>query len=849
MQRYHVFSALFLFRVVTVYHLITHSGEKAMNKYTSSIAILLSIFFARIGFAQGLKFQVELDNPAKFYSYVHAQSVFISEGEKSMLVDLKSGKNIYELKVEDYQEKGLLKIIDNKFLVSSTKTINCYDVSTGQLLWAKEYHDIEQEYFTEVVKIGNTLLLRYGGVLLAVDIASGNELWYQIIKLNHKANPNFIMLKEQNKILAFLEDDKVGLYDFKTGAQLYEGKEYEVSSTLKEKSYPWMFVTKDERYGVFLLDANAAVINFTENKETARTEISYDTDIPPVLTTAKGCLVLGKKKIVFMNEQNGRLVEVPVAVGDFRTYEIMIAGNKEILLAGLKNSMLAIDLIEGKVLWQTKKDDPDYEGFAHQYIKAQSNNLIFTYNNTGWSIGTDLFLMSVDALTGKLNYKVPVANCKQAIMGFQRMMAGAVSKSDGTKNDFGYDNIGFNYSWFEQNNNIVIAIVSPYGMRVPDKRTDGGEGICIVDPVTGKIVFSDYLELSETTSAQRKPGDYWVRPPFISGNNIILAGDRSIAVWDLNTMKRSWFDQNMLKSSPMDAVVLEDVLYIKSGVRAMNVKLSEDAGGLFGGVGMNVEEGWSEEPFGFSAFNMSDGKLLWSANTNEDPGFLSEKFSLKNDYDAAAKRLLFADEENLYALQLRKDGGKYDWIYKFGENGLGNISLKKCYAIKEFPIGEVNVGYSTMGTSLYRSETSEIGGTEYGNFQEEIADAYDYITYKSGYTIWGAAAKKCLGFFSKNKNILIAANKGIALIDGSTGKTLWKKDWSYDQDNVQLLPIELESNLVYCIDGQLTVIAIGSGAVRIEVKESKRPHFIVSPNKKYIISIDEEGKMIKGYEL
>ena len=820
-----------------------------MKKHANIIVLLLSLVCTRIGYAQGQKFQVELDNPVKIYNFVNAQSVFLSEGEKSRLIDLKSGKNIYDIKVEDFQEKGLLKLIDNKFLVSSQKAVNCYDVLTGQLLLAKEYHNIEQEYFTEVVTTGSTLLLRYGGVLLAVDITSGNELWYQVIKLNPHLNPNFILLKEQNKLLAFLEDDKMGIYDFKTGAQLFEGKEYEVSSTLKGKSYPWMFITKDKHFGVFLLDASAVVMNFTESKEAARTEISYDADFAPIMPTAMGCLVLGKNKIVFINGQDGKLTEVPASVGDFRTYEVMTVASKEILLAGLKNSVLAIDLSEGKLLWQTKKDDPDFEGYAHRYVKTQGNNFIFTYNNTGLSIGTDLFLMSVDALTGKLNYKIPIANCKQAIMGFQRMMAGAVSKSERTKNDVGYDNIGFDYSWFESTNTLVFGIVSPYGMRVPEKRTDGGEGICIVDPAYGKILFSDYLELSEATSAQRKPGDYWVRPPFMNGQNIILAGDRSIAVWDVAAMKRCWYDQNVLKSSPMDAVVLDGVLYIKFGIRAMNVNLSEEAGGLFGGVGMSVEEGWSEEPFGFSAFSVSDGNLLWSANTNDDPGFLSEKFSLKNDYNAASQQLLFADEGNLYALQLRKDGGKFNWTYKFDENGLGNIPLKKIYAIKEFPIGEVSVGYSGIGSSLYRSETSEIGGAEYGNFQEEIADAFDYLTYKSGYTIWGAAAKKCLGFSVKNKNVLITASKGIAVIDGSTGKTLWKKEWSYDQDNVQFLPKEFAGNLVYCIDGQLTDIALNSGTVRFEAKETKRPHFIVSPEKKYIVSLDEEGKIIKGYEL
>jgi hypothetical protein len=550
-----------------------------------------------------------------------------------------------------------------------------------------------------------------------------------------------------------------------------------------------------------------------------------------------------------MNNQNGSLSEVPVSVGDFRTYDIMTVGTKEILLAGLKNSMFAVDLAAGTILWQSKKDDPNFEGFAHRYVKVEGNNILFTHNNTGFSVGTDLFLMSVDAFTGKLNYKVPVANCKQAIMGFQRMMSGASSKIDGTRNDFGYDNIGFNYSSFEQNGNLIFAIVSPYGMRIPEKRTDGGEGICVIEPKTGKILFSDYVELSKETSAQRKPGDYWVRPPFINENNIILVGDGSIAVWDLSALKRCWFSQKTIKSNPMDAAVIDNVLYIKFGIRAMNVNLSKDAGGLFADYGLNIEESWSEEPFGFSAYDMNGGALLWSTETAEDPGFLSTAFSFKNDYNIASKRLYFADEENLYALQLYRGGGKYDWTYKFGANGVGSIPLKEIYAIKEFPIGEVNVGYSAIGTTAYRSETTNIGGSEYQNFQEEIADAYDYLKYTSGGTVWGVAAKKCLGFMPREKNILLLANKGIALVEVASGKTMWKTEWPYNQDNVQFLPKVLQDKMIYCVDRQLKSISIIDGSIRFQIKESKRPHFILSPDNKYLISIDEEGKVIKGYEL
>ena len=108
-----------------------------------------------------MKMQAELDDPANMYSFTQSNSVFLSEGSKFSLFDLKTGKKIYEIKVEDYQEKGALSVIDNKLFVSSDKKLNCFDVLSGILLWAKEYHDIDQENFTRIVKVGNTLLLRY----------------------------------------------------------------------------------------------------------------------------------------------------------------------------------------------------------------------------------------------------------------------------------------------------------------------------------------------------------------------------------------------------------------------------------------------------------------------------------------------------------------------------------------------------------------------------------------------------------------------------------------------------------------------------------------------------------------
>jgi hypothetical protein len=815
--------------------------------------VTLLMMIAQVTFSQGLKMQVELDNPIKFHYFTNNQSVFISEGEKSSLYDLNNGNKIYELKPEDFEPKGLSTIIDGRYWVSTEKNINCYDILTGKLLWSKGYHDIDQEYYSGIKIYNNMVLLSYGGVILAVDSKTGDELWYQIFKFKTQLPFNFHVLPKQNKIFAFLEDDEIGVYDFATGKQLSVTKDFEISRDVTEKEYSFTFLTEDERYGVFLLDDNVAVVDFVQNKEIGRSEISYDGDFAPILPTGSGCVVLGKKKIIFVNNQNGKITEVPKSVSDFRTYDIMKVGDKDIFLAGLKNSMFAIDLSEGKILWTTKEDDPDFEGYAHHYVKSEGNNLLFTYNNTGWTIGTDLFLMSVDAFTGKLNYKIPVANCRQAIMGFQRFMSDLSSSVNKTQNDFGYDNIGFDYNVFDYNGKIVFAILTPYGMRNPEKRDGAGEGVCIVDSKTGAVLFKDYVRLFEETAAQRKPGSSWWIEPFIDVDNLFLLGDEAIGVWNLSSMKRLWISEKTLKNTALDAAIIENVLYIKFGQLKMSIGLSTEAGGLFSNYGLNVEEAWDWNPYGFIAYDLTFGKVLWATETKQDPGFLSINFSIKNSYDTVFKRSYFADEENIYAFQLRNDGGKYDWTYNLGDNGLGNIPLEKSFAIQEIPIGEISSSYSfysnTSSSGLLRTDTEELDGIGYQEFEKEKKDAYDWLKFESMGTVWGVLAKKCLGFTLIDKNIFIVAKKGLALIDAANGKTIWTKKWSYDQDNIQYLPKLVGDKVVYCVDRELTCISMNNGGNRFQVKESKRPHFILSLDNKFIISIDEDGEFIKGYEL
>src|SRR5690606_32431127 len=114
----------------------------------------------------------------------------------------------------------------------------------------------------------------------------------------------------------------------------------------------------------------------------------------------KGAAVMGEEKLVHFNFSTFEVVEVSFPFDDVRTLSAAKAGGKDILILGLGDQMAAIDLIEGKLLWQSAKDDPQFEGYAHRYIQMDDDNILLTYNRPrimSSDNGTYVYLMSINA--------------------------------------------------------------------------------------------------------------------------------------------------------------------------------------------------------------------------------------------------------------------------------------------------------------------------------------------------------------------------------------------------------------------------------------------------------------------
>jgi outer membrane protein assembly factor BamB len=588
------------------------------------------------------------------------------------------------------------------------------------------------------------------------------------------------------------------------------------------------------------------VVDVKENKELHRCKTKFDAEKLSIIPTEQGCVVLGKDNVMFLNVNTGAVVDVEASVSDFRTFEIMKVDNKEILFAGLKNEMFAVDLAGGQVLWRSKKDDPQFHGYAHRYIKMEGNALIVTYTWTGGN-GCDVFLMSIDALTGKVNYRTPsLSNCPYATADWARSIFSGVTKFIGAKDiarSLGWDNIGYNYIVKEFEGNLVFGVLSISPLRDPSTGESTGDGIAIINPKTGEFIFKDYLRLSDYSLMSVGAIRYEDMMPHIDGNVAYLVGNENIAAYDLREKKRLWLNKETIKAIPREAIVADGVLYVKFGEYKFNVSVKEPALPPFDSPSMTVEKKWDKDPYGFAAYDAATGNLLWRIETEVDPSFLTPDFSLNNNFDPATKRLYYGDEENIYALQMRRDGGKFDYTFNLSKNNLGKMPLKKTYAISEWPIGSVRYGFY----DTYTEVTTTIGGKEYGKFISAAEEADALTSYSCFFTVWGVAAKKCLRVVYDQNSIFAMAKEGVALINAVDGKPLWVHPWEYDQDNIQYSPIIIGDKLLYCIERQLTSVDMKTGKTLWQAKESKRPVVLVSPNEKFIYTIDKEE--IRGYKL
>jgi outer membrane protein assembly factor BamB len=840
--------------------------------------VLLTMILSSILFSQNVPlWEKDLGEPIKEYNFINNdQYLFFTSGEYVWCHDASTGQEIWQMEVPGFEEKGISFLLGEMYLTNSDNKLQAYDALTGKLFWENEYDNIDQGDYRSMDFIKNNAVFWYGDYDIGIDLNTGKELfrmeidyWGELVDLG---SFNYSVLEDQNKMLVMEDSEKATLFDITNGKRLFESEEYPINKSLIEEGFPWLYQSPKDDFLVFVLEEGAALVDVTNNKEVVRRRFEINEDFNVILPTRNGCAIMGEEKFVHFDFGSGETKEFNFSIDDFRTMYTYNTGEKDLLIISMEDRLASIDLAGGKVLWQTKEDDPEFEGYIHRYLMTDGNDLIATYvRATAFSEdnGTYIFLMNIDGVTGQIKYKKPVVVCEGALMGFQRTIvdvigtamstfvtvaggqAGAEAGSRVTEvmnQLMGYDNIGFEYQQFEYGKDSFVFFAGGNNTNTtykpflnPDNRETPGEGFVSINYKTGEINYQTYFDISNDMNDNDRQQ---LAALNIIDNIVYVAGDQRVIKFDLDSGKKLW-ETKVEDKFVRETCRVNDILLIRYGSQMFNVNLKE--------TDVELKGTFDQDPYGFIAFKDTDGNILWDKQTSSDPVLLTPQFSIANYTDVNANRLYFADIENLYALNISSNGGSYDWQINFENSGLGEFDFSETYAVIEKWIGSVP---RTRTTSTYigggwsmvsKRTTGGYNEEAVSEFLDEAESSDMFSTYTSWGNIWGVAAKKCLRILYGSDRMIVFGPEKIALVNSQNGNIIWSKEWDYDYEVVEYVPKVMNGNIIYCMDEQLVLINLENGNEIFRTEVNGDSKFFPSPSEKNLFNLYDEE--ISAYSL
>lgn len=813
---------------------------------------VLCIIISYSAFSQQI-WKKELEESPNTIEFLDKDSkLFIAAKDYLYLFDTETGKSVYELELDDYLEEGIYQLVGTTFLVApDDETLLAIDALTGKEKWRKQYTDVDQGDYTGLYDFGGKSVMQYGSSLhIAIDLNTGSPLWTNNFEYNGDISAiggwNYTQFESRNSFLVISPDDMAYLINADNGKAYGSIANFEPNESIIKAGLDWSFTDKNENYILFTLDDDLIAIDIKTGKEAFRTPMDWDDEIQPFIRVQGGVIILSEDKVLYFDTENGRSSSIKLPVDDFRTYEVYYSGNDAYLFAGFKNKLVAINLNDGRIMWETKEGDEAFKGYPHRYMELRNGQLVMTYvyGENPPNGGTWIRAVGVDAATGKVNFQTsPLLLSEIYINSFTRAISSIASDPNGFSK---YDNLGFDYYSQIVGDKLVLSISSPATTLNPTNREEGGDGVVIVDVKSGKVLLADYNELNDYGNAGVMPIAR-VESKMI-GDKLLMCGNIRAALYDIKQAKRIWLTEPYEERYIVDVALLDNKLYMKYGFLDFSIVLSPP--GLIGwfGASIEVKENMEEDPHGVMSFDYNSGKLDWNTELDQDPAFATPNFSLAGYYSSKNKSILYSDEENLYSLG---PDGKYLWTKNYDDLGVGSIPYDKIYAVSEQLLGSDYTTTSTYSGYNYdwKVTTTHTSTDADGisKFVDQMGTSDASIVYKSGNSYWGASAKKTLGLYVGGDDALILGSSGISRLDRYTGNPKWKLEWDYSPDEVEMTPTFLGERLVFCFSELLQVIDYSAGKLVWSAEESSDAKFIISPTGKFVFSIDQED--IAGYKV
>jgi outer membrane protein assembly factor BamB len=663
--------------------------------------------------------------------------------------DGENGKEVWKLRIPDYEKAGLHLMWNEKVYIVSNENeeLACYDVYTGKVIWQQKYKDIDQDDYSFYKNTEAGVVLFYNDMALCVDFDNGKELWRRKIRLDGSRT----------------EKDLPNTW-WTWGA---------------ENGNRFLFATKD---GLLLLDAQTGKELWSKDAElTDKEEVDAVT-----FYGSKALLMYDNDMLGFLDVKNGKeLWTKKEKIDDIEGYStIKNAAGGDYLLLSFDDTQTMVNLTNGTIAWETKPDA--MVGILTKYaVMDNGKNVVcyFKQKNAPKERGTYLVLYNLEIATGKVVYKEKIAFTEWAPpTGFANFLSKALTG----KKAFEAGDYGFVFSEYEVDGDVVFLIrgtSGASGMANPLTREDEGEGLVRMNLATGKVVYRTYFPLNKESSFWSKANfDITAAPaPVVEGDNIFVVGAERLVSANVKSGKINWKIEEDL-GFPVDWGILENTIYLKVGYQAFDVSLNAKSGNV------DAKKSWNKDPYRIYALDAATGKTIWKIDFTYDPGLAMPGGEVK--IDPLTRTLIGADEEHLFAVRLSRDaGGKRLWSLKFDDDlKVGELDHEECYAVTRTSSSSTSVGWNYTTTTTSYSASAQfvlypvVRGDHIIVFGPEGVASVSLDGKVQWRTKWKWAGKKVTlpPQFLNNGKIVYMVKEDIQLMDEKTGTIHWMEEDDYD---------------------------------------------------------------------
>ena len=664
--------------------------------------------------------------------------VFLSNRAHIYVYNGDTGKEVWEATVPKYAPDGLELIWNDKYYIASTrKGMICYDLSNGNVVWQTKTA-VKMKHFIEYYNFATAFVLRFRDQLMGFDPNTGEVKW----TIESEFVPSEALEKAgQSNIWSFdspfggrlllLEDEAATLYDAATGDLLGS-----VSTEFTKKNLEPVTTIGDTAAILFFKDGTASM----GLRDGAVLWQIHD-EVDP------------KHGYIIVKDSQG----TPYAA------------------FGFKNSFAVLNMQTGQKLWETSEDlslmPKEIELLNDSTLYAVGIYRKFSALPPYRQGGTVLEAAAFDLQTGQLKW------------GPARLVLSITVAVDiFGKHD---EPVGFQGPW-DYHGDLVYYVYANSSREMSDEKlkTEGGEGLLCLDPVTGEIKWrTDYTIYDTWADEFNRMGFDFTAPNGMEDAGLVPA-----------------------------PVLVDSVAYISTGKRVAKIDLNSGQtlwegpdynfifnftvadGRVFGPIGMadwhfdaNAKKQKGTDVIrqtrrgGFYVLNAQNGEEMYSYEAKNSPLTLHYF-----DYVPEMNQVYLCDGDNLEAVNV--DTGGVAWEMEMDKKLAGPISARD---------GVVFILTNVSSSNWYGGGGWNITTTK--SFDVSMANGIHKMA---------------------DNSLLIIGPRAIARV-GADGNILFRAPWAWRRNKIQLAPTFTPKGILYQYKNALQLISTEDGSVIWQTKSGR----------------------------